>query len=232
MLKRVQIVRFIILLILSLSVFSFGQEKIADPDAKRFQKGIDSFKKWDHKNSFPSQAVLFVGSSSIKMWQTNDGFPEYPVINRGFGGAHISDVLYYYDDVIKKYEASLIIFYAGDNDIAGGKPVNQVFKDYQKLITKIQTDNSQANFIYIPIKPSISRWQYWKKMNQVNILVKKFNSKNDKLYYVDLATPILNSSGKPKESLFKNDGLHLNKSGYSVWQKILLPMMEELFKKK
>jgi len=232
MLKRVQTVRIIILLLLSLYIFGFGQEKIADPDAKRFQKEIDSFKKWDTKNSFPKKAILFVGSSSIRMWQTHDGFPEIPIINRGFGGAHISDVLFFYEDVIKKYEASLIVFYAGDNDIAGGKTITQTFEDYQKLIVKIEMDNPQAKFIYIPIKPSISRWQYWEAMNQVNMLIKNFSSNKDKLYYIDLATPILNSSGRPKEGVFRKDGLHLNKSGYSIWQKILKPILTELYSKK
>ncbi|NOX90551.1 MAG: hypothetical protein GXO77_16220 [Calditrichaeota bacterium] len=207
---------------------SFSQPA-ANPDPLRFEKEINSFVQYDKKNSFPSEAVLFVGSSSIRMWRTHDDFPEYPVINRGFGGAHISDVLYYYNEVIKKYNPAIIVFYAGDNDIAAGKSVKQVFNDYQALIKKILNDFTNVKFIYIPIKPSVSRWKFWDKMHEVNQLIKKYNEKHKKLYYADLATPLLNAEGKPDENLFIEDGLHLNQNGYARWKKELQPLLKELW---
>ena len=62
---------------------------VADPDPERFRKEIDAFLRWDEKNSAVEQAVLFVGSSSIRLWPTALSFPDLPVLNRGFGGAHI-----------------------------------------------------------------------------------------------------------------------------------------------
>jgi hypothetical protein len=64
----------------------------ADPDPARFKHDIDAFAQWDEKNSTPPDAVLFVGSSSIRFWPTATRLPQLPVINRGFGGSHISDV--------------------------------------------------------------------------------------------------------------------------------------------
>ena len=43
-----------------------GKAKTEDPAAK-WGKTIEQFEDWDRKNSFPSDAVLFVGSSSIKL---------------------------------------------------------------------------------------------------------------------------------------------------------------------
>lgn len=218
-----------LLIFLSFYVLGFSQNNIADPDAARFKKEIEAFTKWDAKNSFPKDAVLFVGSSSIRMWKTHEGFPGFPVINRGFGGAHISDVLYYYDDVVKKYNAPVIVFYCGDNDIAGGKPVEQVFDDYLKFVKKIRNENPEVKLIYIPIKPSVSRWNYWEKMNRVNMRIKKYNDEDKGLYYIDLASPLLDSSGKPDAGLFISDGLHLNKKGYEVWQKLLRPLLKKVY---
>jgi lysophospholipase L1-like esterase len=231
MLKRMQIFYVTIYLILLFATFIFAQKKIADPDPLRFKKEIETFKKWDAKNSFPENAILFVGSSSIRKWKTHKGFPEFPVINRGFGGAHISDVLYFYNDVIKKYKSPIIVFYAGDNDIAADKTIEQVKNDYIKLVDKIKADNPEVKLIYIPIKPSISRWQYWDKMNRVNMQIKKYNENDKNLYYIDLAAPLLDKSGNPKKDVFISDGLHLNKKGYALWEKLLLPMLDDLYKK-
>jgi lysophospholipase L1-like esterase len=227
--------RFIITLILLISIVTlFGQQYdvLPDPDPKRFQSEIDHFIQWDAKNSTPSDAILFAGSSSIRMWQTRLAFPEYSVINRGFGGAHISDVVYFYEQVIKKYQAGFIVFYAGDNDIAAGKPVEQVFEDYRKLIGMIKQDNPDCKLIYLPIKPSISRWSFWEKMAEVNNRIRKYNQENNTLYYLDLATPMLGESGQPKENLFIEDGLHLNAEGYALWQSLLQPLLKKILEHK
>ncbi|MDY6934648.1 MAG: GDSL-type esterase/lipase family protein [Spirochaetota bacterium] len=216
-------------LIIAQSNLRADYNPIPNPDPTRLQDEINQYIKWDRKNSSPKNAVLFVGSSSIKMWQTSQAFPEHPVINRGFGGSHISDIIFYYDIVIKKYKPSIIIFYAGDNDIASRKSVSQVFEDYKEITKKILKDNPIVKFIYIPIKPSIKRWMYWGNMEAVNRIVKHYNKQNNNLLYIDLATPIFNSKGKPDNHLFLQDKLHLNKKGYKLWESILKSILNEIF---
>lgn len=115
-----------------------------DPDPARFAKSpdgdevyIESFEYWDEKNSVPDDAVLFVGSSSIRKWPTSRYFPFVPVINRGFGGSHISDVNYYLDKTVLKYAPRAIVLYAGDNDIASGKSALRVFEDYKSFVARV-----------------------------------------------------------------------------------------------
>jgi len=217
------------LFVISIVFLSATQNQIPDPDPNRFENEISTFQEWDKKNSFPPDAILFVGSPSIRMWETGIAFPDLPVINRGFGGSHISDVLFFYDTIVKKYKPAMIVFYAGDNDIAGGKLKDQVFKDYQKLISQIFIDNPKAKFVYIPIKPSSSRWNFWPEMKEFNHLVNEFNQKNDNLYYVDLATPMIGDSSKPNDNLFLEDKLHLNEKGYTIWNSILKQFLETNF---
>ncbi len=210
-------------------VFPASQNDVQDPDPQRFRDEITGFVQWDAKNSFPPEAILFTGSSSIRMWQTKLAFPQYPVINRGFGGAHISDVVYYYDQVIRKYHPTIIVFYAGDNDIADGKPVEQVFTDYKALLDLIENDNPEVKFVYLPVKPSISRWYYWDAMRDLNELIKKYNRQHKNLYYLDTALPLLDTSGKPDKKYFLDDGPHLSPAGYSRWESFLIPLLEELY---
>jgi lysophospholipase L1-like esterase len=216
--------------LLFLQTASFAQTVAKNPDPQRFKDEINNFKMWDAKNTFPKKAILFVGSSSIRFWESHDAFPELPIINRGFGGSEISDVLYFYDQVIGKYDPSIIVFYAGDNDIADHKPVEQVFQDYTNLTARILHDFPKVKFLYVPIKPSSSRWDLWGKMAEVNGLVEAYNKQNPQLYYIDTATPLLESDGKPNDSLFRDDHLHLNPTGYAVWNAKLRPELESLYR--
>ncbi|HES58819.1 MAG: hypothetical protein JW956_11775 [Calditrichaceae bacterium] len=200
-----------------------------DPDPKRFQTEIEAFKKWDQKNSFPEDAILFAGSSSIRMWKTHDAFPQYRLINRGFGGAHITDVLYYYNEVILKYNPQLIVFYCGDNDISSNFPVEQVYEDYLELILKITKDFPEVKFVYISVKPSGSRWQHWDRMDALNKKIEKYNQQRENLLYVDLATPLLDKDGKPDTAFFLSDQLHLNEKGYEVWNSMLSEILESIY---
>lgn len=221
-------VKYIWIYLTCLLFYCSAQNEIPNTDPLRFEKEIKTFEEWDQKNSFPENAILFVGSSSIRYWKTSDAFPEYKVINRGFGGSHISDVQFYYDKVIKKYAPKIIIFYAGDNDIAGGKSKETVFTDYRNLISQIYKDNPDVKFVYIPIKPSPSRWSYWPEMKALNNMIKTYNQKNENLFYIDLATPVLNDAGRPNNNLFRKDKLHLNEKGYAIWNTLLNPFLKNI----
>ncbi|HEY5298297.1 MAG TPA: GDSL-type esterase/lipase family protein [Verrucomicrobiae bacterium] len=219
-----------IFLVLSYTA-SFAQTEVSSVDPQRFKNDISNFENWDAKNSFPKHAILFVGSSSIRFWESHNSFPQFPIINRGFGGAYISDVQFYYDQVIGKYAPSVIVFYAGDNDIAGGESVGQVFENYKDLTTRILHDFPKVKFIYIPIKPSSSRWNDWSKMEAVNQRIEAYNKLNQHLFYIDTATPLLGTDGKPNDSLFREDHLHLNPAGYAIWNRKLQPELKALYKK-
>jgi len=203
--------------------------ELPDPDPLRFAKEINTFTKWDQKNSYPADAILFAGSSSIRLWQTHTAFPKLPIINRGFGGAHISDMLHYYQETIKVYSPKVIIFYCGDNDIAAGKSVSQVLADYIEFITNIKADFPTIRLIYIPVKPSISRWDKWPVMDQLNQEINRYNASDSNLYNIDIATPMLVNGEKPGPELFMDDGLHLNQTGYALWTSILTPVIQKVY---
>ena len=69
------------------------------------------------KNTFQKNGILFIGSSSIRKWKTAEYFNyKSSIINRGFGGSHISDINYYFNTIILAYKPKIIVLYAGDND--------------------------------------------------------------------------------------------------------------------
>lgn len=203
-------------------------QTVEDPDPLRFEEEINRFVEYDSKNSFPEDAILFVGSSSIRMWKTAEAFPHIPVINRGFGGSHFSDLMYYYEELVLPYDPSVVVLYEGDNDVASGKSRDQVFEDYLEFTDRLTSDFPDARLVFVPIKPSSSRWELWPQMKEANQRIKKHMSENDQFYYVDLASSLLGSDGTPDDSLFLDDLLHLNEDGYAKWNAAIRPTLEEL----
>ncbi len=199
----------------------------ADPDPNRFAGEIKAFAEWDSKNAVPAEPVLFVGSSSIRMWRTHDCFPSLPVVNRGFGGSHISDVLHFADRLVFPYRSQVIVFYAGDNDIAAGKSAERVFEDYRKFVGIVRAKLPEARVVFLSIKPSESRWSLWPEMKKANELVQDLSRKDDRLLFADLATPVLGVDGKPRSELFLGDKLHLSPAGYAVWTQALVPVLRQ-----
>lgn len=215
---------FVVLLALGLFTFLRGQ---GDPDPARFSQEIESFKNWDSKNSYPDSAVLFAGSSSIRMWPTHDFFPEFKVINRGFGGAHISDMLHFFEETVARYKPAIIVFYCGDNDIAAGKSPQRVLNDFQTFVEKAHALKPGLPLIYIPIKPSLARWKLWPAMQQTNRLIENYCLDNPSLYYANIADPMMGKDSRPSAELFREDGLHLNNEGYILWSKIVRPFISK-----
>lgn len=148
-----------------------------------------------------------------------------PIINRGFGGAHISDVNHYINETVLKYKPRIIVFYAGDNDIAYGKTPEIVLDDYIYFVKNIHTILSNTKIIFIPIKPSLRRWSYWTKMKEANNLIYNYTTKNPLLYYIDTSSPMLDNNGIPVSSLYVNDSLHLSIDGYDLWSRLLEPIL-------
>jgi lysophospholipase L1-like esterase len=208
------------------AVVSAGGDR-ADPDPNRFAGEIKAFAEWDGKNAVPSEPVLFVGSSTIRMWRTRESFPDLPVVNRGFGGSHISDVIHYVDRVVLWYDPKVLVFYAGDNDIAGGKSAERVAQDYRRFVQLVHAKLPAARIVFITIKPSGQRWSLWPEMKKANGLIRDFCAEDERLFFADLAAPLLGADGSPGPEFFVSDQLHLSPQGYAVWTGTLRPVLSK-----
>ncbi len=219
------------LFVLSLpTLFNTDVGGVAEVSSPGLHKEVAVFQTWDRKNSVPEDAVLFTGSSSIRMWTTRESFPDLPVINRGFGGSHISDVVYFSDRIVLPYEPKVIVLYAGDNDIAAGKTPKRVFDDFQELAGLVGRNLPETRIVFISIRCSPSRFTLWPMMDEANSMIKRFCEGNDRLFYADCATPLLRPDKKPDPEFFAEDRLHLSKKGYQAWTKVLTPIIRDALK--
>ena len=193
-----------------------------------FWDDIQQFRKLDSVQPPPASAILFVGSSSFTRWtDVQNSFPGYTIINRGFGGSTLADVLRYEEDVIFKYNPKQILIYCGENDIASSDTVTAktVFNRFKTLFTEIRAVYPEVPIAYISMKPSPSRWNLREKFMSGNHLIENYLKKQKNAQFINVWKPMLGSNGKPKQELFVEDNLHMNAKGYAIWQKLIQPVL-------
>lgn len=212
-----------IILILSLSM-----SEAASP----FESQIQAFERADQENPPPAHSIVFVGSSSIVRWTDLEGlFTEVPILNRGFGGSTMKDVLFYFDRLIAVYEPALVLVYEGDNDLATGNSVAEVYEDYVAFVGLMKTRLPASDFGFISVKPSPSRIGLLSEMADLNRELEVLALENDG-YFLDVFSPMLDEAGDPMEQLFSSDRLHLNAGGYRLWNRLTTPLLKAWFASK
>jgi len=224
---------FVLTLIVSLVLcvgfgFSWYMGKPKNDDAF-FERVILAFEKSD-KQAFPKPSgIVFTGSSSIRSWKTlaNDMAP-LPVISRGFGGAHMSHILYNFDRIITPYNPKAVVIFVGGNDIAAGKGVQRLISNYQAFIEKLRKELPDTDLWILGMKPSERRWKLWGKMQIVDEAFKALSAANEKVTFVDSGKVLLGSDGR-LDAVYASDGLHLNAKGYHRWSNVLKPLLLERY---
>ncbi len=194
-----------------------------------FQNEIDQFKKEDSLHTPPKNAILFIGSSSFRMWSdVQNDFPGYPIINRGFGGSQLPDVIRFAPDIIYPYLPKQIVIYCGDNDLAADSTVSAdtVFERFKTLYGMIRKElGKRVNVAFVSIKPSPSRENLLPKMKVANTLIEQYISKQKNAVFIDVFHPMLNAEGKMRPELYKEDNLHMKPEGYVIWKKVIEPYL-------
>lgn len=187
-------------------------------DPLRFEKEVAAIVEGDSlvKNK---KVILFTGSSSIRLWKNVQSyFPNHNVLNRGFGGSEMSDLLFYYNRLVRPYRTRQIFIYEGDNDIASGKTPPRILQDADSLLALIRkTEGKRVHVVFISPKPSIARWDLRDKYTAYNKLLRDWTAQHRRVAFADVWTPMLDANGEPMQDIFIEDGLHLNKKGYDIW---------------
>ncbi|CAD0349536.1 GDSL-type esterase/lipase family protein [Xanthomonas hortorum pv. cynarae] len=193
-----------------------------------WENDMQRFADSDAQQRPPKHGIVFVGSSSIRFWDTlAQDFPGKPVINRGFGGSEVRDSTWYADRIVLPYAPRQMVLYAGDNDLNSGRTPEQVRDDVLAFVTRIRRDLPKARISYLSIKPSPSRAHLLPAIVTANRLIKDALAPLPRVDYVDVYTPMLDASGKPRPELFREDMLHMTADGYAIWRKAVAPVLEQ-----
>jgi len=173
----------------------------------RYEKEVAAFEALDRTNPSPKGQIVFVGSSTIVDWDPVRYFPDLRIINRGLWGS------------------SLIVAYAGDNDIDAGQTSEDVAVQVERFIKSIHAKLPQARIVFIGIKPSPQRWLTIDRARTTNEMIRAICSRDDRVAFLDVDGVMLGWDEKPRKELFAEDGLHLSPQGYQLWTTLLRPFL-------
>jgi lysophospholipase L1-like esterase len=149
------------------------------------------------------------------------------MLNRGFGGSSLEDLIYYAPQILFAYTPRQIIVYGGENDLAASaQPSTKlVLKRFKQLYRLIRNRWPSVPIVYISIKPSPARWQLESSFVEANERIKGFIQKQKDIQFLDLHTAMLTTEGKTRPELYIGDRLHMNAKGYEIWKNKLFPLL-------
>jgi lysophospholipase L1-like esterase len=197
--------------------------------AQPFKPEIVQFQKSDSIVMPPKGQIVFAGSSSFTKWKdVAMYFPGYPIINRGFGGATLVDLIYYVDEAIIKYQPSQVFIYCGENDMADVDTVSPAtvlnrFKTLHTILLKKLPRSTKI--VFVSIKPSVARWHLESKFIEANKLIQAYISTQKNIQYLDVHSFMLDENKEVFKDIFIADKLHMNPKGYLIWQKQFAPYL-------
>ena len=193
-----------------------------------FYEDIQLFKEQDKQKPPPKGAILFVGSSSFTNWtDVSKYFPGYTIINRGFGGSSLPDLLRYENEIIFPYQPKQVVIYCGENDFAAADTVQTetVVASFIQLFTDIRRKLPKASIVFVSIKPSPIRRQLQAKIIAANQQISQFLSTQPKAVFINVYDKMLAPDGSMMSAIYLSDSLHMNASGYAIWKKAIEPSL-------
>ena len=207
-----------LLLVAGMATMAAAQALPIDPS--RYEGAIQAFEAADRERMPPPGAIVVTGSSSIARW--NAAMPAdlapLTVIPRGFGGSAMADVLHFVDRVVIPYQPRAVVIYEGDNDTGRFRvPPPTIASELEQIIAAVHAELPDTRVHVMSVKPSLARQAVWDKAQEANALYQAVAAADDRVHYIDVATPFLQADGTVMDDIFIDDGLHLNEKGTRIW---------------
>lgn len=175
------------------------------------------------RRDLPAVPIAFYGSSSFRLWESMaEDLNSLDVVNLGFGGGtHASGILYL-DRLLAPLAPKKVVLYFGENDISNdGLDAQTVLENLKSLLARIEQRCPEADIFILSAKQSPTKWLYSNVVDDFNKLLFDYCAKEAGLTYVDVTSNLIGKNGRPISGLYKDDGVHLNRSGYARWAAIL-----------
>jgi len=225
---RIQAALIVLLFLFSFH-FTHGQSSLPE-DILKWEPDIQVFDSLNHVEQSDSLTLLVTGSSSVRIWDSiHKDLAPYQVMQRGYGGAKMTDFSYYADRIIKPQQFKAIVVFVA-NDITGAesdrtpKEVYRLFKDLAKQVRK---RNAATPLCWIEVTPTPKRWDVSQEIQEASGLIETYCNKHDDLHFINTFDQYISPEGLPDSTFFKKDMLHLNSSGYQQWSGIIKTYLEE-----
>ncbi len=161
-------------------------------------------------------AYLLVGDSHTyglnQFWK-----PDTDVVNIGINGETTRGVLERFNDNILNIDADNVIILLGYNDFKF-RGVDEALSNFKAIIARF---NSKNVYIVSLFPVADKRTIMNRMIARYNTQLQKICSVGSKYHYVDAYSALYNDKLKGITPGLTSDGVHLNKSGYDIYIRIL-----------
>jgi hypothetical protein len=219
----------VVLLFLFTYHYSTGQSAPSDETLK-WEADISVFDSLNLVEQSDANTLLVAGSSSVRIWDSiHEDLAPYQVMQRGYGGAKMTDLSYYAQRIIKAQQFKAIVIFVA-NDIAGvesDRTPKEVFRLFKDLVRQVRKRNAATPMCWIEVTPTPKRWNVSREIQEASGLIEAYCGKHDDLHFISTFEQYTTPEGLPDSTFFRKDMLHLNSSGYQQWAEIIKSSLEE-----
>lgn len=179
--------------------------------------------------------VLLYGSSFFRNWgydRAKEQWKQYgglDVVNHGFGGATVDELLYYYDRMVRPYNPTAAVLRPGHNDLTRGLTPEQAWFLTERLIAWLRTDWPELPIVMLQVFDTKKYHNPERRaLNaEYNRLMREYAAENEDVYTIDL-DPFFHDEVGALRDIFIEDGLHLTDAGYEEMAAWLAPKVKVL----
>ena len=223
------------------SAYMKSMESVQIPstlDMTRFESQIINYEAYPVEQG----AVLMYGSSFFANWGYERAKTQWAsgtngalqVVNHGFGGATVYDLMYYYDRMVTPYQPSAFVFRTGVNDIFIGCTPEESWAMTERLIEWVKEDYPEAKLVFVKVfdAPAFNQLTL-NRVHKYNSLLEAYANATDSVYCVDINAFFYENeadigTGKNFRDVFLSDNLHLTDAAYEEMANYLPPMVQAI----
>ena len=200
-------------------------------DMTRYAETIEAYEQLPVETG----KVLLYGSSFFRNWgydRAKEQWKRYAgldVVNHGFGGATVDELLYYYDRMVRPYQPTAVVLRPGHNDLTRGLTPEQAWFLTERLIAWLRTDWPELPIVILQVFDT-KKYHNAQRIAQnaaYNQLMRDFAAANAGVSTVDL-DPFFHDENGELRDIFVEDGLHLTDPGYEEMAAWLTPKVKAL----
>jgi lysophospholipase L1-like esterase len=163
--------------------------------------------------------LLFLGDSLIEYFDWQKRFPEHKVANLGIAGEPVEGLL---SRVVRVRsicpEADMIFIMSGINNVATGD--TEFVEFYRVIIEKLSSAYPGAKIFIFSLLPVLMDFISNESVCQVNESLRKL-ALDVSAEYLDIYSRFVDTKGRPVREYLLDDGVHLSRTGYDVWSKVV-----------
>lgn len=184
------------------------------------------------KPNFYNVKTILIGDSWFEFYENNNQYGYVPgtfkedsngksVLNLGIGGATYHDFIEYIPTLCNEISFQNVIINLGFNDIHCGYSVSKIYNDFSTVIKLLRNLNPNCNIYVLGVSPSVLfKNTLSKEIRLNNLLSRKIKNEYENIKFISCTNIFMkdkNTYFDDFESLYTEDGVHLNKKGYLKW---------------